>query len=59
METLFHALFKKIIGNVPISQGWLWIMIGWPHVVSLAVLTIIIRKIRPIVVKKQRWLNEL
>ncbi len=59
METLSFLLFGKIIGNVSISQRWLWIMFGWPHVVSLAVLAIIIKKIRPSVVKKQRWFNEL
>ena len=58
-ETLFQFLFKKIIGNVPISQRWLWIMVGWPQIASLAGIGIIIRKIRPIVIKKQRWLNQL
>ena len=57
-ETIFYLLFKNLIGNISINQ-WLWIMIGWPHVVSLAGVGIIIRKIRPIVIKKQRWLNEL
>ena len=58
-ETLFHFLFGEIIGNVSMDQRWLWIMIGWPQIASLVGIGIIIRKIRPIVIKKQRWLNEL
>ncbi|SHK44062.1 hypothetical protein [Desulforamulus aeronauticus] len=56
-EALFLFLFKKIIGDVPMSQRWLWIMVGWPQVVCLAWIGMIIRKLRPIVIKKQRWLN--
>ncbi len=58
-EAVFHFLFKKIIGDVPMSQRWLWIMFGWPQIVCLAWIGIIIRKLRPIVIEKQRWLNEL
>ena len=59
METLSFLLFQKITGNVPIYQRWLWIMVGWPQIVSLAGAAIIIRKIRPIIIKKHRWLNEM
>ena len=58
-EALIFLLFKKIIGNVSMSQGWLWIVVCWPQIVCLAGSAIIIRKLRPIVIKKQRWLREL
>ncbi|SHK44147.1 hypothetical protein [Desulforamulus aeronauticus] len=58
LETGSHQLIKNLIGNVSMDQGWYWIMIGWPHVVSLVGVGIIIRKIRPIAMKKIRWLNE-
>ncbi|SHK44024.1 hypothetical protein [Desulforamulus aeronauticus] len=57
METLIILLFKKIIGHLPIAQGWLWIMVGWPQIVSLAGIGILIKRIRPIVIKKH-GLNE-
>lgn len=55
LETVFHLLFKSLIGNVSMTQNWVWIMIGWPQIIGLAGATIIIRKIRPSVIK--RWLN--
>ncbi len=58
LETIFHILFKSLIGNVSMNQEWLWIIVGWPQIVCLAGAAIIIRKIRPIVIKKQRWLDE-
>ncbi len=58
IETLMILLFKKITGHLPITQGWLWIMFGWPQIVSLTGIGILIRRIRPIVIKKYRLLNE-
>ncbi len=59
IETWFYFLFGRIIGNVQMSQRWLWILVGWPQIASLAGVAIIIRKLRPSVINKQRWLNKL
>lgn len=51
METLSFLLFGKILGNVSISQRWLWIILGWPPIVSLAGIGMLICRIRPNIIK--------
>ncbi len=52
METLFSFLFEQLIGNISMSQGWLWIIVGWPQILGLVGSAIVIRKIHPILIKK-------
>lgn len=56
LETFFQLLIRKIVGNIPL-QGWISIVVGWPQVFCLAGATIVVRKIRPTIMKK-RWSNE-
>lgn len=58
LERGFHLLTKNLIGNVSMDEGWLWILVCWPQIICLAGVAIIIRKFRPILIKKLRWLNE-
>lgn len=58
LETITHLLFIDIVGNVSMKHGLVWIMIGWPQIIGLLGVGILIKKIRPIVIKKQGWLNE-
>ncbi|AQS60043.1 hypothetical protein [Desulforamulus ferrireducens] len=58
LETIVHLLFVNIVGNVSRNQELIWVIIGWPQIAGLVGTGILIRKIRPIVIKSQRWLNE-
>lgn len=57
IEFVVHWLVNILIGNITPEQVWLWIVIGWPNIMGLVGVAIIIKKFRPSI-KKYRWLNE-
>ncbi|MDO7788687.1 hypothetical protein [Desulforamulus aquiferis] len=47
LETGFHYIMENILGITFSNQGWTWVMAGWPQVLGLLALSIILRKYIP------------
>ncbi|MEG6616630.1 hypothetical protein V6C27_09410 [Peptococcaceae bacterium 1198_IL3148] len=43
-ETLVHVLYITFFGDVAYGDGWQWILIGWPQILIIMALTLLIKK---------------
>lgn len=44
IETIINFTFKKMFGVTFVQQNWLWVIMGWPQIIVMFILGLIIKK---------------
>lgn len=45
-ETLVHVLYEILIGGVSFVDGWLWLLLGWPQIIIIFLLALLIKRLK-------------